>query len=610
MVLQDKLNFKRYQLIFGIVFLVGMCLFFYSNTFGNGFVYDDNDQIVGNPWIRNFDNIPKIFSSGVWSFREFGEDSGIYYRPFMHAIFSIEYHFFQLKPLGYHVINVCWHAINAVVAFIFLRLLASNVFRRKSFNGRGININALAFLAAVIFATQPINSEVVNWISAIPELSFTLFFLLSFYFYIKANNNKMNYCFSLLFFFLSLLCKESAIMLPVSLLAYDLTMGVNQKYSLFKRIGIWIVTNYYFFAVVIGYLFLREMVLGATVHSVNLNFVYIFLAFIWGIEIFLKNIGEIIFPFDLSINRIYHATDLMLFYIAFVISILFFYFRMAVPCKYKDIFRVSLETRKLILIAIALFSIPLLPALNYISLPYYVLGERYLYLPSVGYSLLAAFLMLKIFTYVKNRQLKIVFFAAGIVLIGSFYLTVEQRNVQWKDELSLFSDAVAKNSDSSLAQLNLATAYCNLGDIEECKAHYMNLCNSVAIIEKGEHKKCLKKSGYNNDVGAGYFKRGDFDNAITHYKLALSSGISKAKIYNNIGLAYYKKHDFANAEKFFLRSASVSPNSQSIFRNLGVLYCSEGRLTQSEDYFSRALELGATQEEISVKKTECAAASS
>jgi len=598
---QNKASLKKYQIISSALFLVAICFLFYHNTFDNGFVYDDHDQIINNPWIRDFRNIPTIFSSGVWSFREFGGSAGIYYRPFMHLFFSIEYHFFQSDPSEYHMINVCLHALNAVVVFMFLRLLLSAVLKES----QKTRTDVVAFFAAIIFAVHPINSEVVNWISAIPELTFSLFSLLAFYCYIKAEHDKKNYFFSLLFFSLGLLCKETALTLPAMLLAYDLIKGIHKKYKIFKRIALWVAANYPFFIISILYLILRERVLNEGIHHGSLHYEYIFLVFAWGVEIFLKNIGEILFPYNQGINPVYHMDDFFLFYLVFACISLFFCLYLTTPIR-KLFFTVSQETRRLVLLSFALFAIPLLPALNYIALPYYVLDERYLYLSSIGFSLLLAFFLLKIADFVKNKPLTTGIFFALIAILGvSSYVTVTRRNTQWKNDLSLFSDAVSKNSDSPLAQANLAGVYCDLGNVDECKAHYESACNLSSNFKKDTYEKCLKTSDYNSSVGMAYFQHNDFDNAIKYYELALDSNVLKPKIYNNLGSAYYAKRDFTSAEKYFLQSATISPNSPSVFKKLGALYCGEHNLSQADRYFSKALELGSSEGEISAEREKC-----
>jgi hypothetical protein len=40
----------------------------YLNTLSNGFVFDDNTQILQNPWVRDVRYLPTIFPTNVWAF--------------------------------------------------------------------------------------------------------------------------------------------------------------------------------------------------------------------------------------------------------------------------------------------------------------------------------------------------------------------------------------------------------------------------------------------------------------------------------------------------------------------------------------------------------------
>jgi hypothetical protein len=51
-----------------ILFLFLSSLGVYLNSLPDGFVYDDQLQILKNPWITSFGYIPDIFTRNVWSF--------------------------------------------------------------------------------------------------------------------------------------------------------------------------------------------------------------------------------------------------------------------------------------------------------------------------------------------------------------------------------------------------------------------------------------------------------------------------------------------------------------------------------------------------------------
>ena len=73
-----------------IVLVVSFAIYF--NTLSNGFVYDDNYQVLKNQWIRDSQYIPQIFLKGAWSFetrKEFSVSN--YYRPVMHLLYMATY---------------------------------------------------------------------------------------------------------------------------------------------------------------------------------------------------------------------------------------------------------------------------------------------------------------------------------------------------------------------------------------------------------------------------------------------------------------------------------------------------------------------------------------
>jgi len=152
----------------------------YSNTLLNDFLYDDTGQVLENRWIRDVKYIPVIFSKSVWSFQDETVISN-YYRPLMHLFFLLNYHVFGLRPWGFHLLNVLFHAGVSVLVFVIsARLLrASSNPSPLTENGFAGSLLSPPFVGALLFAAHPIHTEAVAWVSGVPELSYTFFFLLS-----------------------------------------------------------------------------------------------------------------------------------------------------------------------------------------------------------------------------------------------------------------------------------------------------------------------------------------------------------------------------------------------------------------------------------------------
>lgn len=581
-------NIIALVVIFLLIFIV------YKNTLNNDFVFDDNQQIVSNKWIKDSKYIPEIFSSGVWNFREFYEENGYYYRPLMHVFLSIEYNFFGLNPKNYHLMNILMHFINATVFFVFINTLFNNAYflkyKKEIWGGKF----ALATLATIIFSLHPINSEVVNWISAIPELMFTFFYLLSFIFFV-ANKNKLNYILSVIFFILALLCKETAVTLPILLAIYKFFIENNsiRKGEWFKNIKD-ILKKLMPFWIVLGvYLFLRWWVLRSDIvpESGSLNIIFIAIFYLFGgIDVLLRNIISIIFPFKLSLFHSYEPTQgKALFLEAIIIWVAYFYLKKIRNGNYN----------KVILLSIFIFGVPLIPALNVIFLDIFLLSERYLYLPSMGFSLGLSFIILKFSKKISADKYKIFLLGAVICMVGvSFMLFVNKRNTHWKNNLSIFSDAVSKYPNAQAAQFALAEIYCEMGDIEKCEEHYKYFCEIYMDKKYMNRSECLNYQPYNLVLGNAYYKNKFFSLANKHFEVASSLEALRAESYMKMGLTYYQLNETKMAFENLEKALSVYPQSPSINKNLGKLYLLVGNREKANQYFSRAIDLGVEKKEI------------
>ena len=145
----------------------------------------------------------------------------------MHTTYLVTYYIFGLRPWGFHLVNLLFHAANSVMVFVIMsRLLGeSAAIQRKdaqpllpaehsetsqlgshsSFTAlRSLLTSSPSFIAALLFATHPIHTEAVAWVAGLPEISFT-FFSLSCLFtctFSGARDFNRDYFLSVSFFFL------------------------------------------------------------------------------------------------------------------------------------------------------------------------------------------------------------------------------------------------------------------------------------------------------------------------------------------------------------------------------------------------------------------------
>ncbi len=125
-------------------FVIGLAGLVYANTLANGFTYDDTPIVVNNPTIRSLTDLSRLFLSGYWDHRCSNAGN---YRPLVSLTLAVDYAVWGLRPVGYHLTNILLHMGN--VGWLCYLLRAYRV------------PPAMALLAALIFAVHPVHTEAV-----------------------------------------------------------------------------------------------------------------------------------------------------------------------------------------------------------------------------------------------------------------------------------------------------------------------------------------------------------------------------------------------------------------------------------------------------------------
>jgi tetratricopeptide (TPR) repeat protein len=472
-----------------ILLLVSFSVYF--NALFGDFIYDDQDQIVKNPWIKDVRNIPTIFSRSVWSFQP-GLSTWNYYRPLMHIVYLFNYHIFGLNPLGFHLVNILFHCGTSVLVFLIIRkfLTAQNVSKASVYF-------SAPFVAAMLFASHPIHTEAVTWIAGLPDVAFTFFYLLSFYLYILFRDGvKRGYLSSLLSFSVALLFKEPALTLPIMLIAYDYKMK-NFDETLLLRIR-----RYIPFIVVSGiYLSVRYYALGSFVPLESYADLSTYQFIINIFPLFREYLTSLLWPFNLNFWHTFHPISTLSEaggMISVLVAVIFIV--VTVLAAYKK--------NKTYFFGLLLIIIPLLPAFYIKGISGKPYAERYLYLPSVGY----VFLLSLFFSWAKDKlpraakSITIVF----IVIVGIYVFETINRNNVWENNFSFWSDTVKKSPDCAVAHNELARVYTSQGQLDK----------AIAEVQAALR---LKPDSANAHISLGnlYAAQGQWDRAKAEFEAAL-----------------------------------------------------------------------------------------
>jgi len=581
---------RRHNHLIAIVFF-GFLL--YANTLGHDYVQDDAIVIYNNQFTtQGIAGIPGILQKDTFFgfFQEEGKSklvSGGRYRPLSLVMFAVGWEIFGHAPLIGHLVNILLYCITGIMIYLLFCALARN--KKTS------SIPTLfAFILSLLYLAHPLHTEVIANIKGRDEILSMLGSISALYFLIRytESSQKKHLIFSITLFFLGLMSKENAIcflaVFPLVLYFFNYrNLGSAAKLSL------------PYLGVAILFLAIRTSVLGldfgaAPRELMNNPFIkiengfYTDFSFSEKAGTILYTLGKyislLVFPHPLT-NDYYprHVDITALTNWKSILSFLLY----AIASIYAII---KYKSRNILGFSILYFLITVSIVSNIIFPIGTNMSERFMYMPSLAFSLLTAVLI----TYVmkKNKGLGIAF--AAILLLGYSYKTITRNNA-WKNDYTLFTTDVKTSSQSAKA-LNAAG-----GAIQTKVANMPDGKEKTDMIRQGisylEQATKIHPNYINAFLlqGNSYYYAKDFDKAIKAYENALSinSGYQDAR--NNLMVALRdgarkygeKMNDLDTAESMLLRAYQISPSDPETLRLLGITYGVAGQHQKAITYFEK-----------------------
>jgi len=434
------------QKIQALVFLV-IILAFYGNTLSNGFVHDDAWQIADNKNIQKLENLPKVFTSCLHEDLLAGgcKKMGFYYRPTQYLSYFLTYQV-SSQPWFFHLVNLVYALIASLLVLRFFKIFLQG--------------KHLPFVATLLFITHPINSEPINWLSCVVELTLAGFMMATYLLYIKFSESKKMILLVLsAFTFLGgLFSKETAALAILIVPIYEfLFKGFRGDRSTVKRCLL--VFALYVTAGVI-YVLSRAAVLGRVVYEYEGYYkMDAWSQALNALVLYPKYLFKLIYPLPLNLQeRVVLATgDDWRVTVAFLLVMLNFFI---VFIFFKKGWKVMLLATSLIVLSI------LTPLIFINKIGQWLIGERYLFMSSIGMALLVGEIIRRLILRYKDkafRNILLVLFA--VYLVFSWFI-IFQRNKDWKDNTASYIGILKADPGNAEAHYQLGNIYAKQNQLD------------------------------------------------------------------------------------------------------------------------------------------------
>ncbi|XP_041071543.1 protein O-mannosyl-transferase TMTC1 isoform X4 [Carcharodon carcharias] len=567
-----------------------LCAAAYCNGLSGELVHDDVWAIVNNPDLRTSAPLPSIFLNDFWGKSMRDNSSHKSYRPLCTLTFKLNIFLGGMTPFYFHMVNV---ALHCAVTSLLLYTCDKAVFQDRR----------LAFLAALLFAVHPVHTEAVTGIVGRADVLACVLFLLAFLSYLRSVNCSYigkyfpptsSPFFLLLSLFLgtcAMLVKETGITVFGVCLIYDLLVLCSNRLLMnlpadrikgilklsapyLKRAGF--VTVY-----VLLILFFRVWIMAGSMPNFSeqdnpASFSpYLLTRFLTYSYLLTFNAWLLLAPMTLCYDWQVGSIPLVesLWDVRNVATAVFGLGM--VLLTWNCLLSVQRLKHREVLVGLLFLVFPFIPASNLFFRVGFVVAERVLYMPSMGYCILVVHGLNRLCGVLSKWGASVVTVSTLLVLGLFFWKTLKQNEV-WLSRESLFRSGVQTLPLNAKVHYNYANFLKDYGRHDEAVYHY-----KTALRLYPRHASAL------NNLGT---LTKDVSKAEVHYRQALELNPQHNRALFNLGNLLKSQKKLVEAEQLLRDSVRFGPQFADAYSSLAALLAEQERFGEADDIYVSGIE--------------------
>jgi tetratricopeptide (TPR) repeat protein len=432
-------------------------------------------------------------------------------------------------------------------------------------------------LVAAVFAIHPLRVESVAWVAERKDVLSAVFFMLTLgaYVHYARQPSLRRYLLILLFFILGLMAKPMLVTLPLLLFLLDYwPLARNQigKSGWWKSI-----------AEKVPLLFLSFLAAIATLIAQRTTVNYSEeLPVTWRIGnallSYVAYMGQMIWPARLAIFYPHAADHLSPWKVALAVLILGGITALAIVWRRR---------RPYLLVGWLWYLVALLPVIGFIQVGLQGRADRYSYLPQIGLCIALTWALAD-WSLRSNRR-RVIFAGAGAVVIGALTWQARIQTSYWSSTESLWNHALEVTTDNDVAHYNVATLLVKRGEVDEAISHYEKALNIRS--DNRETHYHLSVALLHTSLGNALARKGRLDEAIVQYRKAVELRDDFADAHSNLASLLARKGETAEAIAHYEKALAIPPEDPPSHIALAKLFLKLGRQDEALSHYRRALEL-------------------
>ncbi len=528
----------------------------YAHALANGFVSDDDEQIIQNPLVRNAHLWPRLFTGGVWSFQ--GKSFTNFYRPLHMASHWLVFRLAGPNPAAFHLYQLILFAATGCLVYRIGWLI--------------LNSDLAALAGTLLWMAHPQKVEAVGWIAATPDVGMGFFYALAFWWFLQAENRPerrlKDYAWSAIAYFPALFFKEMALSFPLMILAY--WFFISRRPARGRAAIGWL-----FSAIATGvYLVVRRAALGHLTQRSLLSEVSGRLAAA-AVGLLGQHAKLFLWPAHLSVYRAFELRSALV---------------SPWPWLALGVLAAALLKRKSdpgTAFLISWWFVALLPCLDVRQLSVPFCADRFSYLPSVGPCMAIAGLLLRgLPTRLPAAARSTAALPALAALFGSWIFVTIRTIPNWRDNEVLMQEGLKQAPSDPFVHV--------------AKAIELRYRDDDLVGARREYEEALRlnRSSWRPDprvtvesyigLGAIAQQEGRLDEALSYYHNALRLSSGSNRTYDALGAVYFPRGEYARAAEYFAGAARANPDDPGSRFYLGMCWMKLGRYRAAAEQFRAA----------------------
>ena len=553
---------RRQWKFIACIFLILATLIVFWGVKNNQFIYYDDDiYVVNNQIVRAGLSLQGL----IWAFTTLYP----YWHPLTWLSHMLDCSLFGLHPGPHHLTSLFFHIANSLLLFLWLQ-------RTTRALGR-------SFLVAALFALHPLHVESVAWLAERKDVLSTFFWLLtlgSYTWYVESPCFK-RYSLVLLCFCLGLMAKPMVVTLPFVLLLLDYwplgrwaavtstvaeteespARRVSLSHLLFEK------TPLFALAALSSLVTFYGQETGGALFSPE------WLTFggrlANALVAYVSYIIKMVWPFHLAILYPLPPHPLPLWQplgAGLLLTVFSFcIIRQALRYPYLPVgWLWYLGT--------------LVPVIGLVQVGSQSMADRFTYIPLIGLFILVVWGVADLAGRWRAAKVLLPAGAGIILLILAFVSWVQVHH--WRDSMSLFEYTLKVTGDNPKIQNNLGLVLFKKGEVEQAITHYR---------EALRIKPNYSDAHYN--LGLALMSMGQRQQAIAQFKKSLHLNSLFVPVYNDLGLALFQQGDVEQAIALYQGALFHDPNYVPAYDNLGNALLSKGQIGEAIACYLKALHL-------------------